>query len=255
MKGHFCGCLVILLLATNAAGQTTPPTPPTPITPDLDLQQIDDFRKLFDEREVVLGQRDALSDKVWDLWTRMQNLNLPRLSTLETSLVRLNEELERAQKASSPKEDLASLQLRIDDTTAGIKMAQEYENARGELETKNRRLFRIEQQIASQYDASRDNNKFRTSVTYVFGILVCFVIVGFYVIAWYKEGVATTIFSGELGMQFITLFLIVIAIILFGIMGTLAGRELAALLGGLSGYILGRATGRNRESDRREGVN
>jgi hypothetical protein len=64
---------------------------------------------------------------------------------------------------------------------------------------------------------------------------------GFYVIAWYKQGVATTIFAGELGMQFITLFLIVIAIILFGIMGTLEGKELSALLGGLSGYILGRA--------------
>ena len=54
--------------------------------------------------------------------------------------------------------------------------------------------------------------------------------------------IAYTIFAGEKGMQFITLFLIVIAIILFGIMGTLEGRELAALLGGLSGYILGRTS-------------
>jgi Na+-transporting methylmalonyl-CoA/oxaloacetate decarboxylase gamma subunit len=50
-----------------------------------------------------------------------------------------------------------------------------------------------------------------------------------------------------MGMQFVTLFLIVIAIILFGIMGTLEGREFAALLGGLSGHILGKA-GFNRES-------
>jgi hypothetical protein len=81
-------------------------------------------------------------------------------------------------------------------------------------------------------------------VTLIFSVLVFFVIVGFYFIAWYKTGVATTIFSGAMGMQFVTLFLIVIAIILFGIMGTLEGRELAALLGGLSGYILGRAENR-----------
>ena len=35
-----------------------------------------------------------------------------------------------------------------------------------------------------------------------------------------------------------------IAIILFGITNILAGKELAALLGGLSGYILGRVTDR-----------
>jgi hypothetical protein len=43
------------------------------------------------------------------------------------------------------------------------------------------------------------------------------------------------------GLQFITLFSLIIAIILFGVMNILEGRELAALLGGLSGYILGRS--------------
>lgn len=50
------------------------------------------------------------------------------------------------------------------------------------------------------------------------------------------------IFRGQAGIQFITLFSVVIAIILFGILGILEGKELAALLGGLSGYILGRVT-------------
>jgi hypothetical protein len=36
----------------------------------------------------------------------------------------------------------------------------------------------------------------------------------------------------------------VIAIILFGITGILEGKELSALLGGLSGYILGRTSDR-----------
>lgn len=50
------------------------------------------------------------------------------------------------------------------------------------------------------------------------------------------------IFAGQAGIQFVTLFSLVIAIILFGIITILEGKELAALLGGLSGYILGRAT-------------
>lgn len=43
-------------------------------------------------------------------------------------------------------------------------------------------------------------------------------------------------------MQFVTLFSLVIAIVLFGVLKILDGRELAALLGGLSGYILGRGS-------------
>ena len=51
-------------------------------------------------------------------------------------------------------------------------------------------------------------------------------------------------------MQFLTLFSLVIAIILFGITQILEGKELAARLGGLSGYILGRTTPKeSRSSD------
>jgi hypothetical protein len=42
-------------------------------------------------------------------------------------------------------------------------------------------------------------------------------------------------------LQFITLFSLIIAIILFGLTDVLQGRELAALPGGISGYILGRS--------------
>jgi presenilin-like A22 family membrane protease len=48
--------------------------------------------------------------------------------------------------------------------------------------------------------------------------------------------------GSQSGIQFLTLFSLVIAIILFGITDILEGKELAALLGGLSGYILGRVT-------------
>jgi hypothetical protein len=53
------------------------------------------------------------------------------------------------------------------------------------------------------------------------------------------DKVRQEIFSGQAGIQFITLLSLVIAIILFGITGILEGKELSALLGGLAGYILG----------------
>lgn len=76
----------------------------------------------------------------------------------------------------------------------------------------------------------------------VFAVLVAGVIGGFFWIATKDETVRRAIFSGTAGIQFVTLFSVVIAIILFGIIEILEGKELAALLGGLSGYILGRAT-------------
>lgn len=76
-------------------------------------------------------------------------------------------------------------------------------------------------------------------------------IVGFFGIAFISEKVRDAIFSGESGIQFVTLFSLVIAIILFGVLKILEGKELSALLGGLSGYILGR--GSNQISPSRHG--
>jgi hypothetical protein len=70
------------------------------------------------------------------------------------------------------------------------------------------------------------------------------------------------IFRGRAGLQFITIFSLVIAIILFGIAGVLEGKELAALFGGLAGYILGQsgatveraaAGGQSRQAVTRQG--
>jgi hypothetical protein len=95
--------------------------------------------------------------------------------------------------------------------------------------------------LFSKADASDD---FKLYVSMVFAGLVAFVIVGFFGIALRDKQVSAAIFSNEAGIQFVTLFSLVIAIILFGIVRILEGKELAALLGGLSGYILGRSNPR-----------
>jgi hypothetical protein len=74
----------------------------------------------------------------------------------------------------------------------------------------------------------------------------------------YRSGSMKEIFKNDRGLQFITLFSLVIAITMFGLLNILEGKELSALLGGLAGYILGRSNiggGSSREADTKEGDN
>ena len=229
--------LLFVLASLPVFAQTAPAAAPN----------ADDFRRLFEDRETLLAQRRELEKSIDELAAKTQDL--PSVDKLERELTRLNRELTKTEKAKTPDPvAIESLKRTIETTSDNLEIAKasmpQLLTQRAQYERDGRRLLEIERRIASLFDASRDVNRFRSNVTYTFGVLVFVVIVGFYVIAWNKQGVATTIFSGAMGMQFVTLFLIVIAIILFGIMGTLEGKELAALLGGLSGYILGRADSR-----------
>ena len=82
--------------------------------------------------------------------------------------------------------------------------------------------------------------EFMTMVSLGAALLVALVIILFFSVAFRDGAVRRQIFSAEAGIQFITLFSLIIAMILFGVSGILEGRELSALLGGISGYILGR---------------
>ncbi|HEX8168152.1 MAG TPA: hypothetical protein VF601_20485 [Beijerinckiaceae bacterium] len=92
-----------------------------------------------------------------------------------------------------------------------------------------------------------DTIQYTNWATVAFSFLVGTVIVGFFFIAFKSEEIKKAIFAGDSGIQFVTLFSLVIAIILFGILHILEGKELSALLGGLSGYILGRGTAKVAE--------
>ena len=106
----------------------------------------------------------------------------------------------------------------------------------------------IEDAINALLIPETEQNSFKFTITVAFSILVGLVIAGFFAISWHDQVVRQAIFSGQSGIQFLTLFSLVIAIILFGITGILEGKELAALLGGLSGYILGRVTDHDRSA-------
>jgi hypothetical protein len=123
------------------------------------------------------------------------------------------------------------------------------ESVRAELGTINRDVTRVRDYLLSLDDninslllTTDATNDFKKWISIAFSVLVALVIIGFFLIAFREKGIRDLIFSNDSGLQFVTLFSIVIAIILFGVINVLEGRELAALLGGLSGYILGRGS-------------
>lgn len=135
----------------------------------------------------------------------------------------------------------------IDSRLAGIK--GDKQEAQTNINVQRARIVQLQQQQFEVEDKinrilipETKEQEFKTLIAIAFAGLVGVVILGFFSIAHRDETVRRAIFSGESGIQFITLFSLVIAIILFGITGILGAKELAALLGGISGYILGRGT-------------
>lgn len=105
------------------------------------------------------------------------------------------------------------------------------------LENKKLEMQNVRKALAAIYTPEQE---FKRTMSMTFAALIGLVIIGFFLLSWVDPTIRQAIFSGETGIQFLTLFSLVIAIILFGITGILQDKELAALLGGLSGYILGR---------------
>lgn len=235
-------------VAAFAQNPETPAAAPAQAT-STDLSSVTDVRVLFADRETLIEQLRDVDQAIDEQAATLRNL--PSADTLGQDLQKLNRDLESAQKVAPPDQQrIDALKRAIDATNDSLEIVKNsapvLQEKRTDQDRKRKRLFAIEMRIASLFDATRDTNQFRSLATWAFTSLVFVVVGGFFFIAYRKDGIAAKIFSGEMGMQFVTLFLIVIAIILFGIMGTLEGRELAALLGGLSGYILGK-TGFKRD--------
>jgi len=102
----------------------------------------------------------------------------------------------------------------------------------------------IDAALAPEYK----DQEFRKHISIGFTILLGVLLIVFIaVVIISKKDIADYFFS-DTGLQFITLFVLIIAIILFGILKILEGRELAAILAGISGYILGKSKGGNNNN-------
>ena len=171
------------------------------------------------------------------------------LASLNQNLRTHLDNLRRAERRiSSERQDqqmyqkIVNLYKSIDTQTQSLitltELVSSLQNGQGDLESE---INRIDERFVSKINDTRTRDYFTAATTAIFGLAVIIVIIFFFRLAD-NDTARVALFQNDSGLQFVTLFSIVIAIILFGVLKILEGRELAALLGGLSGYILGRGS-------------
>jgi hypothetical protein len=104
-------------------------------------------------------------------------------------------------------------------------------------------IYSTRKQIDSALAPEYKEQDFRKSISLIFSGLIAVLLISFFVIVYKRsdESLSKDLLSGN-GLQFVTLFVLIISVILFGILGILQSSELAAILSGISGYILGKGT-------------
>jgi len=101
-------------------------------------------------------------------------------------------------------------------------------------------LSTIDEALAPEYKELQLKIGLGYTVLLTLGLIILLLIVGIMTNKISLDTIKTLMSDG--GLQFVTIFILMIAIILFGILNILEGKELAAILAGISGYILGRGS-------------
>jgi hypothetical protein len=209
----------------------------TQLTDCTQIRQTNDFLALADRRAELIDDTQDLTGEIAEL-----EKQLPDALT-DSEVESLKKQIEDLDKKGSTRTELENqtllnLQSKLKSSKTQTALTQDITTKKNTLAT-DKGLLQCVQSAISQLNSP--DQSFRLTVSLLFGGLIAAVIVSFFVLAFRDEVMRRAIFSGETGIQFLTLFSLVIAIILFGITSILESKELSALLGGLSGYILGRA--------------
>jgi hypothetical protein len=227
------------------------------------------FALLHQERKWAVDESQLLRDSLLRLTSQphRQPISIPIMSEADynAKVAQINDEMRKVDRDQNDMNlderqrtaaHLQSIELIRQEARETIKFAEGQEFQRDDAEYK--RWLADQETDRSDYDATihylssiddaanslllttEKTSYFRLFMGLGFMILTGGIIAGFFILA--KPGnIRTVLFTNDRGLQFITLFSLVIAIILFGLLNILEGRELSALLGGLSGYILGRS--------------
>lgn len=147
-----------------------------------------------------------------------------------------------------PNQDLARVLTDTNDAIAKINartqqkgaLEQRVQAASEDLDKGKNALRKSDDEIGFALAFRDAQNQYRMIISLTFAAIVMLLVASFFNVVRDNNTVMESIFSGDAGIQFITLFSIVVAVILFGILEILGANELSALLGGLSGYILGK---------------
>ncbi len=211
-------------------------TAQTVADPCAEIVQYKDFLALADRRAELLAESQQLNIEISELKSIS---DAPTVAELATQKKRLDDLQKKPTRTASEEESMQQLELILRNLRSDQEITDDIAQKNAVL-VKDKILLQCIQGRISQLTSPEQ--KFRTETSWVFAGLIGAVIIGFFVLAFRDEIMRRAIFSSETGIQFLTLFSVVIAIILFGIINILEGKELAALLGGLSGYILGRTS-------------
>lgn len=225
--------LTVVATQTISTAQTMP-------DPCIEIAQYKDFLTLADRRAELLAESQQFTLDINDLNSELSNA--PTVAELEFQKKRLDDLQKKPTRSPAEDETMQALEQVLKNLRSDKAITDEIAR-KNEVLVKDKVLLQCIQGRISQLTSPEQN--FRTNTSWVFAGLIGAVIIGFFVLAFRDEIMRRAIFSGETGIQFLTLFSVVIAIILFGIINILEGKELAALLGGLSGYILGRTSQRS----------
>jgi hypothetical protein len=138
--------------------------------------------------------------------------------------------------------DINTNRVRLDQYRAIDTKADEFLDETAQLSSAANRLENyVNNKIEAAVNQIGNRDHFTMVSTGIFGAAVVIVIVALFALA-FRDRENKFLVNPDIGLQFVTLFSIIIAIILFGVLKILEGRELAALVGGIAGYILGRGT-------------
>ena len=222
---------LFLTVATQTSMAQTLPDPCVEVT------QYKDFLALADRRAELMAESQQLIFDINELEGALQDA--PTVAELEAQKKRLDDLQKKPQKTPLEEQTIQALEATLRNLRSDKAISDEIAQ-KNQVLARDKTLLQCIQGKISQLTSPEQ--KFRTDTSWVFAGLISAVIIGFFVLAFKDEVMRRAIFSGETGIQFLTLFSVVIAIILFGIINILEGKELAALLGGLSGYILGRTS-------------
>jgi hypothetical protein len=234
MKANALASLFTLTICFVFAAQIA--SAQTQLTDCTAIQQTDDFLALADRRAELIDDTQDLTAEIADLQKQLPDA----ITTAEfEALKKQIDDLDKKGAARTPLEDqtLVNLQNRVKSVKTDTALNEQLTSKKNSLSV-DKGLLQCVQSAISKLNSP--DQKFRLWVSLLFGVLIAAVIGFFFALAFRDEVMRRAIFSGETGIQFLTLFSLVIAIILFGITSILESKELSALLGGLSGYILGR---------------
>jgi len=213
------------------------------------IQNVNAFSDLNERRTKLNIDLSNLEKQIAEIYTKD---TFYILSEIDYNTRAINSTTKLISEKSTNDTSISTLQSNIDyfkyqndrllkDLDQTRYLYKKREDLKNQLETAKNNRIKVENEINQLMipKISQQNFMFSSSVAFV--LLMSILLATFFFVVWRDEQIRRSIFGSDSGIQFIALFSIIIAVIIFGLTGILEGKELSALLGSVAGYILGKA--------------